>query len=233
VDAIDWTNAEEVAEARAQRQAYLDSMAGLYRLIEKLLTEGKDVQTIARAVSQRRNEIRIESYVDDPEGLETVRKSNLETYGDEMGPSADYLFEKYGSWQTVLEKALSTNMGMDACLGFYDELYDYYDIEATVAMAGWKNVPHEAAELPADAQAAFDAALKGLVGARYTPVALMSTKADSGAGAHYCILCQITPVVPDASSTWALVYVDADGEGNAKFANVYDLYIERHSTPEK
>ena len=61
----------------------------------------------------------------------------------------------------------------------------------------------------------------------------MSTKADSGAGAHYCILCQITPVVPDASSTWALVYVDADGEGDAKFANVYDLYIERHSTPEK
>jgi hypothetical protein len=39
--------------------------------------------------------------------------------------------------------------------------------------------------------------------------------------------------VPDASSTWALVYVDADGEGNAKFTNVYDLYIERHSTPEK
>ena len=233
VDAIDWTNAKEVAEARAQRQAYLDSMAGLYRLIEKLLTEGKDVETIARAVSQLRNEIRIESYADDPEGLETVKKSNLETYGDEMGPSADFLYEKYGSWQTVLEKALSTNMGMDACLGFYDELYDYYDLEATVAMAGWKNVPHEAAELPTDAQAAFDAALKGLVGAQYTPVALMSTKADSGAGAHYCILCQITPVVPDASSTWALVYVDADGEGNAKIANVYDLYIERHSTPEK
>ena len=27
-----------------------------------------------------------------------------------------------------LEKALGTNMGMDACLGFYDELYDYYDL---------------------------------------------------------------------------------------------------------
>lgn len=40
---------------------------------------------------------------------------------------------------------------------------------------GWENVPHEAAELPADAQAAFDKALEGLVGAEYTPVALLST----------------------------------------------------------
>jgi len=129
VDAIDWTDAEQVAEARAQRQAYLDSMSELYRLIEKMLTEGKNVEAIARAVSQRRNELRLEAYKDDPKGLETVRKSNLETYGDEAGPSADFLYEKYGSWQTVLEKALNTNMGMDACLGFYDALYDYYDIQ--------------------------------------------------------------------------------------------------------
>jgi len=129
VDAIDWTNAEQVAQARAQRQAYLDSMSELYRLIENMLKEGNNVETIARAVSQRRNELRLEAYADDPKGLETVKKSNLETYGDEMGPSADSLFQKYGSWQTVLEKALGTNMGMDACLGFYDVLYDYYDIQ--------------------------------------------------------------------------------------------------------
>ena len=139
VDAIDWTNAEQVAQARAQRQAYLDSMSELYRMIENMLTEGKNVETIARAISQKRNELRLESYVNDPKGLETVKKSNLETYGDELGPSADSLFEKYGSWQKVLEKALGTNMGMDACLGFYDELYDYYDIEAVAARAGREN----------------------------------------------------------------------------------------------
>ena len=104
-------------------------MSELYRLIEDMLLEAKPVEEIARAVSQRRNELRLEAYADDPEGLELVKKSNLETYGDEIGPSADFLYKKYGSWQTVLEKALGTNAGMDACLGFYDAYYDFYDIE--------------------------------------------------------------------------------------------------------
>lgn len=96
---------------------------------------------------------------------------------------------------------------------------------------GWENVPHEAAELPADAQAAFDKALEGLVGAEYTPVALLSTQVV--AGLNYCILCQITPAVPDAATSWALVYIYADLEGNAEITNIYELYIDRHSTPVK
>ena len=75
----------------------------------------------------RRNEIRLESYKDE-EKLELVKKSNLETYGNEFGPTADSLYEKYGSWQTVIEKACSTNAGMDACLGLYDEYYYTYGI---------------------------------------------------------------------------------------------------------
>ena len=94
---------------------------------------------------------------------------------------------------------------------------------------GWQNVPHEAAELPEDAQAAFDKALDGLVGAEYTPVALLSTQLV--AGMNYCILCQITPVVPNATPTWALVYIYADLQGNAEITNVYELYVDRHSTP--
>lgn len=127
VNAIDWTDPEQVAQARALRQAYHDSMSELYRMIEDMLHEGKDVETIARAVSKRRNELRLEA--DDPDALALTKKSNLETYGNEMGPTPDQLYEKYGSWQKVLEKALGTNAGMDACLGFYDEYYDLYDIE--------------------------------------------------------------------------------------------------------
>ena len=129
-DAIDWTDPAQVAEARAQRQAYHDSLSELYRMIESMLHEVRPVEEIARAVSTRRNELRLEVYGDDAEGLALVKKSNLETYGNEMGPTPDQLYEKYGSWQTVLEKALGTNAGMDACLGFYDEMYDMYDIGA-------------------------------------------------------------------------------------------------------
>lgn len=94
---------------------------------------------------------------------------------------------------------------------------------------GWENIPHEAAELPPDAQAAFDKAVQGLVGAQYVPVALLSTQVV--AGMNYCILCQITPVVPNAAPAWALVYIYADLNGNAEMTNVYELYVDRHSTP--
>ncbi len=128
-DALDWTDAGQVAAARAQRQAYHDSMEELYDMIVSMVSEGQEIETIARAVSQRRNELRLEAYADDPEGLDTVKKRNLETYGNEFGPTQDALYEKYGSWETVLLKALGTNPGMDACLGFYDEYYDLYEIE--------------------------------------------------------------------------------------------------------
>ncbi|MBQ9632955.1 MAG: FMN-binding protein [Lachnospiraceae bacterium] len=225
VDALDWTDPDQVAEARALRQAYHDSMSELYRMIEDLLHEGKDVETIARAVSQRRNELRLESEADDPEALALTKKSNLEAYGNEMGPTADQLYEKYGSWQTVLEKARGTNAGMDACLGFYDEYYDFYDIEAEPLVGSWESIPHEAASLPADAQTAFDKATEGRD--EYIPVALLSRQIVSGT--DYCILCQITQ--SDVAPAWSLVYIHADPKGNAGITNVYELYIDRHSTP--
>ena len=129
VNAIDWTDPAQVASAREQRAAYHESLQELYDMILSMTKEDKDIETIARAVSQRRNELRFEAYKDDPEGLETVKKRNLETYGNEFGPTQDALFEKYGSWEMVLLKALGTNPGMDACLGFYDEYYYLYDLE--------------------------------------------------------------------------------------------------------
>lgn len=126
--ALDWTDEEAVAAARQERAEYLEGFNKLYKIIEDMLGEGKNVEEIARAVSKARNEHRLASYDGDPEGLAIVKKSNLDTYGQEEGPTPDQLYEKYGSWQTVIEKALSSNPGMDACLGFYDENYDSYDI---------------------------------------------------------------------------------------------------------
>ncbi len=124
----DWSDEKVVNEMKEQREAYHESIQELYDMIESMKAEGKEIEEIARAVSTRRNELRLEAYKDDPEGLEKVKKSNLETYGDENGGSPDYFYEKYGSWETVLEKALSMNAGADACLGLYDKYYDTYMI---------------------------------------------------------------------------------------------------------
>lgn len=73
----------------------------------------------------------MEAYKDDPEGLANLKESNLITYGNENGGTPEYFYAKYGSWETVIEKALATNAGADACLGLYVEYYDTYFIDIT------------------------------------------------------------------------------------------------------
>lgn len=122
----DWTDPEVVEKGRQDRIAYHESLNSLYTMLYEMRDAGASIEEMARAVSAERNRLRLESYRDDPEGLKKVKKSNLETYGNENGPSADSLFEKYGSWETVIQKAFGTNAGMDACVGLYDDYYSLY-----------------------------------------------------------------------------------------------------------
>lgn len=62
----------------------------------------------------------------DPEGLARVKKRNLSSYGNEEGPTADYLFQKYGSWDKIIEKSMAANPGMDACCGLFDKYFHLY-----------------------------------------------------------------------------------------------------------
>ena len=76
----DWSNPEVVENAKKDRIEYLASFDKQYELWNKMSAEGKSTEEIARAVSAKRNELRLASYKDNPEGLEKVKKSNLETY---------------------------------------------------------------------------------------------------------------------------------------------------------
>ena len=122
----DWTDQAMVAQGRADRIAYHESVASMYDMLREMQAQGKSTEEIARAVSARRNEIRLEAYADDPEGLAELKARNLEKYGHEEGPLPEELYEKYGSWERVMEKSFSTNAGMDACLGLYDDYYFLY-----------------------------------------------------------------------------------------------------------
>ena len=122
----DWTDPEVVAKAQEDRRAYHESMDSMTDILYRMREEGATIEEMARAVSEERNRLRLESYKDDPEGLAEVKESNLKTYGREEGPTPDDLFEKYGSWTTVMQKSFSSNMGMDACCGLYDEYYWLY-----------------------------------------------------------------------------------------------------------
>ena len=122
----DWSDPAVVEAGRQERIAYHQSIASMYTMLEAMQAEGKSTEEIARAVSTRRNELRLASYRDDPQGLATVKARNLEKYGHEEGPLPDELYAQYGSWETVIAKAFSANVGMDACLGLYDDYFALY-----------------------------------------------------------------------------------------------------------
>lgn len=122
----DWTDPAFVEKAQAERRAYHESMASMTDILSRMREEGATMEEMARAVSTERNRLRLAASEGNPESLAAVRESNLKTYGHEEGPTPDELFEKYGSWTTVLQKSFSPNMGMDACCGLYDEYYWLY-----------------------------------------------------------------------------------------------------------
>ena len=123
---IAWDDPEEVGKKRAERIAYHDSFSELYDLAGKMFAQGAEIEEITRAVSTRCNELRIKSYEGDPDGLERMKARNLEKYGREEGALPEEHFKLRGSWESVLEGALSVNSGMDACVGLYDDYYDLY-----------------------------------------------------------------------------------------------------------
>ena len=93
-------------------------------------------------------------------------------------------------------------------------------------MGGWSY-----AEDPAvtdEMQARLNKALEGMVGASYLPVANLGTQVV--AGLNRCLLCRVTPVVPDAQPHYALVYVYEDLQGGASLSQVIDLDVWAYCT---
>lgn len=94
---------------------------------------------------------------------------------------------------------------------------------AEPVLGGWTLNNIEPMKLTKEVTDALTKATENLEGALYEPVALLGSQVVSGM--NYCILCKITPVVPDAVFGYSLVYIYADLEGNAKITNTVDLNI--------
>ena len=84
---------------------------------------------------------------------------------------------------------------------------------------GWAYA--ESPEITDDIKDRLEKALAETVGASYEPVANLATQVV--AGRNRCLLCKITPVVPNAVPHFALVYVYEDLEGGAEITDVIDF----------
>ena len=86
-------------------------------------------------------------------------------------------------------------------------------------MGGWSYA--ESYEITDELDGLLNKALDGMTGADYTAVAELGTQVV--AGLNHCMLCKVTPVVPDAVSHYALVYLYQNLEGGAELLNVIDF----------
>ena len=91
-------------------------------------------------------------------------------------------------------------------------------------VGGWTINAENVAEIPQDVQDALTKAAEELTGCAYEPVTLLASQVVSGM--NYCRLCRLTPVVPDAESTFALVYLYVDLENNASITRVADIEFD-------
>ena len=125
---IDWSDPMAVNGAAKRRIDYHVNNDNISELIIKMKSEECSVEDIAKAANEQRNLNRLNDYINDVDGLKLVKERNLVKYGNENGPTAEFLYNKYGSWETVIEKTMSANPGMDACCGLYDKYFHLYDL---------------------------------------------------------------------------------------------------------
>ena len=88
-------------------------------------------------------------------------------------------------------------------------------------MGGWSYAQDPA--VTDEMKARLTKALEGMVGATYVPVANLGEQVV--AGLNRCLLCRLTPVIPNAQSKYALVYVYEDLQGGATLSKVIDLDV--------
>lgn len=93
--------------------------------------------------------------------------------------------------------------------------------EAETLSGGWSYA--ESPEVTDEMKARLDKALEGLTGAAYEPIANLGTQVV--AGLNRCLLCKVSPVVPNPVAHYALVYVYEDLEGGATLNNVVDFNL--------
>ena len=119
---IDWTDPQQVEIAKQTRLEY---HVNNEQMLDNLYKRGYSTEDIARKMVNERNANRLNSYLEkgDMEGYEIARKSNIDTYQNANGPTLELMLKKYGSWEDVINASVSSNPGMDACVGLYDKYH--------------------------------------------------------------------------------------------------------------
>ncbi|MGX2992896.1 hypothetical protein JNUCC64_01155 [Streptomyces sp. JNUCC 64] len=109
---------EERVSSRDVRVRYHGLLADMDREECAMRARGASEEEIARRMVDLRNEAKdITRAGMTPEQVRRLEERNTAKYGNPLGPTADQLYAKYGSWEEVTAAATRTSAAVDRELG--------------------------------------------------------------------------------------------------------------------
>lgn len=109
---------EERETARDQRMRYHGLLEDMEREECAMRAEGRSEEDIARALVQMRNDAKdVVRAGMTREQVAELEARNQKKYGNPLGPTADQLYLKYGSWEKISEAATRSSAAVDQELG--------------------------------------------------------------------------------------------------------------------
>lgn len=117
-DMYDFSDPEFVARNRQIRIDYLNGSDNLESAIATMREQGASSEEIANRVVWQRNSQKMEarSLMTDEE-VNILESGNLKRYGDPVGPTPQQMFDKYGDWETVIQKSMEKDPAINTLLG--------------------------------------------------------------------------------------------------------------------
>jgi uncharacterized Zn-binding protein involved in type VI secretion len=112
---VDWTDPDATASARATRLEYHEALEDKQAWVDEQQASGVSDENIAQQIVTDRNQSRLSFYSEDE--LPTVYARNLAKYGDQSGPTYDYLISRNKTPQDIIESATRSNPSMDILTG--------------------------------------------------------------------------------------------------------------------
>ncbi|WP_431982265.1 hypothetical protein [Streptomyces qinglanensis] len=108
----------ERAESREVRMRYHTLLGGMDRRECGMRAQGRSEEEIARELVRMRNEAKeITRAGMSAEEVSRLEERNQEKYGNPLGPTADQLYARYGSWRAVSDAATRSSRAVDSELG--------------------------------------------------------------------------------------------------------------------
>lgn len=109
---------QERETARDQRTRYHQLLEDMERTECAMRAEGRSEEDIARTLVQLRNDAKdVVRAGMTPEQVAELEARNQKKYGNPLGPTADQLYMKYGSWEKVADAATRSSAAVDQELG--------------------------------------------------------------------------------------------------------------------